>query len=280
MNASDLMREFLWYWRFKAFCEIKHPREGLRKMFRLLRTPPHVAGIGQPKAVPKKIWTFWAQGWDDAPPLVRACRDSWIARNPGWEVSSLTQEDISTYVTFGYSLQGKHLTYTNYSNILRVSVLARQGGVWADATTLCSDPLDNWLPPLMQSGFFAFGKPKSTLADWFLAAEAGHPLLTRWRDYEIRYWRFATREWRYFWPHYLFEYLIHNDREMRRLWEKTPRVSADGPYAAVFCFKRGGTPQEFLDILHGRCAPLHKLDWRLDVPERVLEELQPRLNKA
>ena len=42
------------------------------------------------------------------------------------------------------------------SDILRLYLLKKYGGVWVDATNLCRRPLDAWLPSAACEGFFAF----------------------------------------------------------------------------------------------------------------------------
>ncbi|MFA7302331.1 MAG: capsular polysaccharide synthesis protein [Candidatus Paceibacterota bacterium] len=286
MRFARAMIDQAWYYGFVVFCEVKHP---LTRPLKILQRASRAGVSGRPPfeltnahrgPVPKKIWTFWAQGWEAAPPLVQVCRDSWVAQNPGWEVISLTAEDVPKYVTFNYPLEGKRLTHTNYSNLLRLSILAKEGGVWVDGTTFCGSPLDTWLPLLAWNGFFVFSKPKTTVADWIVVATKGHPLIRRWEEYEYRYWKFATSEWRYFWPHYLFEYLIFNNAYCRGVWHNTPRVSSDGPYAAQRQFKADGSEETLIDNLFGSHAPIHKLDWRMKVSHQLVDALRLRLNKS
>ena len=280
------MKEILWFYGFRAFYNVKHPVLAplriLRKVAGRLGGHRDVLAKGDllPRTVPKKIWIFWAQGWDNAPPLVKLCRDSWTANNPNYEINLLSQDDIVQYVTLDYSLEGKKLTPTNYSNILRLSILSKYGGVWVDATTFCSAPLDSWVPFIMQSGFFAFEKPKTTVADWILVAEINNPLIVCWEKYVKLYWKFAFEQGPYFWPHYLFEYMLMYEQGVRSIWSRTPRISSDGPYEAQRFFKAGNTDMDiFTGILLGKKSPLQKLDWRMDVPEAVISKIRLQLTK-
>lgn len=280
------MKEILWFYGFRVFYSIKHPVltpfKILRKITGRIGKHSNVPAKGEllPRTVPKKIWIFWAQGWTDAPSLVKLCRDSWVFHNPNYEVVLLSQDDISRYVALDYSLEGKKLTPTNYSNILRLSLLSRYGGVWVDATTFCSAPLDRWMPFLMQSGFFAFEKPKTTVADWILAAEANNPLISCWEKYVKLYWKFAFEQGPYFWPHYLFEYMLLYKQCVRDIWSCTPRISSDGPYEAQRFFKEGNKDMDmFAKILLGEKSPVHKLDWRMDVSDSVLSQIRLELKK-
>ena len=42
------------------------------------------------------------------------------------------------------------------SDLLRLYLLNKYGGVWVDSTNLCRRPLDDWLPSAARQGFFAF----------------------------------------------------------------------------------------------------------------------------
>lgn len=270
----------IWFWGFKLFCEFKHPRiwplKRLRTLVRLLAGTPRVPRTqGSPKETPKIIWMFWAQGWGAAPALVKACRDSWVARNPGWDVRLLDAKSIEGKMEFDYPLAGKTLTPTNYANLLRLTLLSREGGVWVDATTYCHAPLDAWLPQLLTSGVFVYEKKKTTVADWIVAAQPHHPLIKGWKEYEYRYWRYARDQWRYFWPHYLFEYLFFLSPRMRAEYRRMPRISSNPMYEAQWYFKKGGRDTEtFIARLMNEDAPISKLDWRMEVPEGMLSRMR------
>lgn len=77
------------------------------------------------------------------------------------------------------------------SNLIRLELLCRHGGAWADATTVCARPLDEWLPQHSQSGFFAFAAPGGgrPLSTWFLAAtQPQDPVIAFWRAASRAYW--------------------------------------------------------------------------------------------
>ena len=64
-----------------------------------------------------------------------------------------------------------------FSDVLRWRLLARHGGVWADATTYCCKPLDSWLPSCVSdNGFFCFKSPEHFLYhSWFLLGDPLNP---------------------------------------------------------------------------------------------------------
>src|SRR5690242_8061106 len=127
----------------------------------------------------KVIWACWLQGRQTAPPLVTRCLQIWEERNPSWRLHCLDLTTIGQYVDLSsyVDLRRQSLTAASLSDIFRIQLLYEYGGVWVDATTLCNVPLDEWLSPAAQSGFFAFsGHAGSSyellLGSWFMAAEA------------------------------------------------------------------------------------------------------------
>lgn len=151
----------------------------------------------------KCIWMYWHQGETQAPALVQMCIASWRKQNPGWRVHVLDRHSLDDYVTLAneIDLSRSDLTVQKISNLARLYLLRQYGGVWADVTLFCVEPLDNWLPRYLSTGFFAFRNPgHDRLFDtWFLAADKDNRLLcelhARYRDLfrENRYYLQNTR---------------------------------------------------------------------------------------
>lgn len=126
--------------------------------------------------IPRRVWLFWDQGLDLAPSLVRSCVESWVRHNPDWEVTVLSGESLCDW---GDPVlcepRARSLLPYRLSELARLSLLLRHGGVWADATAYCMKPLDEWLPAYLESGFFAFANPakERLIASWFLASSRG-----------------------------------------------------------------------------------------------------------
>jgi len=126
----------------------------------------------------KTIWMYWAQGWDNAPELVQQCRRSWKELNADYEVIALDACSLANYIDLPFS---KHfdLSMAIQSDVIRLELLLKYGGIWADATLMCSKPLYQWLPEYYTKDFFAFRNPGKDrlLSSWFLVAEPNNILL-------------------------------------------------------------------------------------------------------
>ncbi|MEB3266235.1 MAG: capsular polysaccharide synthesis protein [Cyanobacteriota bacterium] len=211
------------------------------------------------------IWIVWLQGWQQAPTLCHHCLASWRHWNPGWEVRPLDLAAIRGLLALP-DLQGKVITAASFTDLVRVQLLHDFGGVWVDATVLCHQPLDGWLQPLLDQGFFAFQRPAPDrwLASWFLAARgAGHPLLSHWCQAALSYWQQRDRAHQYFWFHDLFRQICMADPQLAACWHRVPCRSADGPHRAQQLGLASEDPAALAEI-QGESAPVLKLTHRHD----------------
>lgn len=184
----------------------------------------------------KTIWACWFQGREAAPPLVRKCLDSWERKNPEWEFRCLDARTVERFVPIRdlIDLDNRTITAASLSDIVRISLLHEFGGVWVDATLFCNRPLDDWLPDVMQEGFFAFADPVPTrpLSSWFLSAEPDNRLVAEWYRRTVEYWQGRDRSNDYFWFHHRFKAICETSGFFAGLWARVPKISA-GPSHAL-----------------------------------------------
>jgi hypothetical protein len=130
----------------------------------------------------KVIWIYWHQGWDSAPSLVKAVRESWERLNPSYSVVSLDFHSLVEFVNLKTfcDLEGSYLTIQEISNFVRLELLHLHGGIWVDATAWCSEPLETWLDSDKINDFFAFSNPgpDRLASNWFLAT-AGQSIVIK-----------------------------------------------------------------------------------------------------
>jgi len=140
-------------------------------------------GNPQNNMLTKKIWMYWGQGWDQAPHLVTQCKNSWARLNPDFELYLLDDKTLFDYIDFpkAIDIKRRDLTIQKISALARLALLSKYGGVWADGTTMCTQPLSEWLEQYYGCEFFAFRNPGKDrlMANWFIAAEPGSVILQR-----------------------------------------------------------------------------------------------------
>lgn len=144
----------------------------------------------------KTLWAYWHQGEENAPFLVRECLASWRRLNPDWTLEVLDRDTAAEWVDLTRFQTRDDIGLQAFTDILRMALLLRFGGVWVDATLYCVRPLDDWLYQHAWDEFFGFAsrKPDRLITTWFLYGTSGSRLLNAWYEEIIRYWeshRFA-----------------------------------------------------------------------------------------
>lgn len=91
------------------------------------------------------IWFFWLQGEEHLPLIPKLCLQSIRKHANGHEVIVLTAENYKEYVSIPDALiemyRSGRIKAAHFADILRVNLLAQQGGLWLDATMLVTRDL-------------------------------------------------------------------------------------------------------------------------------------------
>lgn len=84
------------------------------------------------------IWICWWQGLENAPDIVKKCVESIRIHAGNHKIVIITDENYKEFVAFPTWLEEKYkrgiITKTHLSDLLRISLLARYGGIWLDST--------------------------------------------------------------------------------------------------------------------------------------------------
>lgn len=207
----------------------------------------------QVKTINKTIWILWLQGWDSAPWLSRQVVKSWKVKNPDWNVVLLTYDNIKDYVDDIDYVYRDTISPQAKSDIIRLSLLKKYGGVWADATLLCMEPLDSWIDNAIQpSGIWMYrgrggGDLTNGPACWFIISIAGNSIITKWKNACDYYWRERQTAEIYYWVDGIFKMLCEIDAEFKREWERVPYLHCDDRYQAHM-FTNGSWKQNTLEV--------------------------------
>lgn len=91
------------------------------------------------------IWFFWLQGEENLPLIPKLCLQSIRKHANGHEVIVLTADNYRQYVAIPDTLialyrEGR-MKAAHFADILRINLLAQQGGLWLDATMLVTADL-------------------------------------------------------------------------------------------------------------------------------------------
>lgn len=92
------------------------------------------------------VWVCWWQGEKKMPEMIYKCYQLLQKYSNGHSVHLITQENFNQYIeipeTILDKLQNKNITFTFLSDFIRVSLIAKYGGVWIDSTYWVTQPLN------------------------------------------------------------------------------------------------------------------------------------------
>jgi len=190
------------------------------------RKPDFVTEIA-PHPHPKK--TIWLETHGETR-IARNVHDSWRAFNPDWNVVCLNEDSLGAHVDFSSGSLLRRLREEPghaFSDMLRLTILSTHGGVWADGTTLCMEPLDDWLyDKLLPCGFWMYhGTDRGEGPAIFFIASTKHSyLLNTWRGTCEEYWtrRIASGQPSRHWLEETFSRLCLTDATFREQWSSVP----------------------------------------------------------
>lgn len=91
----------------------------------------------------KKAFTFW-EPKEAIPGYIRLCMETWKVCLPGYEIVVLDYQTLGDYLTPAEqdAVLWKKMTFAMQSDCIRCAVLKKHGGIWLDADTVLTKPLD------------------------------------------------------------------------------------------------------------------------------------------
>ena len=221
----------------------------------------------------KTIFICWFQGFDNAPYIVKNCLQSWIHYNPTWNVVKIDNMNLHNFI----NLDKKHLNVSlnHLSDILRVVLLNKYGGLWVDATTFCNRSLDEWLEPFTKTGFFAFSKPNEDIliASWFIYSEANNYLTKQWEQEIISHFNNNNNNQQpieYLIVHFLFNQLYIQDKQFKKLFDEVPVMQSNlsnvgiGPHFLQTIGMFNKITDGLISTIENKLTPLYKLTYKCD----------------
>lgn len=137
--------------------------------------------------IPNMVWSFWAQGTMNLPPVIQTCIDTWH-QNGGVDcIRVLDPISVSEYLTRDELPRTfSTLTPQMQSDAVRLALLAKYGGIWLDASTVVTSALMPWLDEVSRGeGFFLFQNPSGGRGGrlfeiGFMAVRSGHQFFEAW----------------------------------------------------------------------------------------------------
>lgn len=177
-----------------------------------------------------KVWVCWFQGMENAPLVVKRCYESMQRNLKNEEIILLTDDNIKEYVTFPDFIVDKYkkgtITKTHLTDLLRLELLSKYGGVWIDSTVLCTGEIPQYI---LDSDFFVFRclKPGRDgvavpISSWYMSATTNNKIVIAVKELMYEYWRRNDKLVDYFLIHNFIQMALDKYPEEEKKMIKSP----------------------------------------------------------
>ena len=201
-----------------------------------------VENSGNPKGMGEKerIFSIWLQGEENAPEIAKACWKS-ARKNCPEPLVILDEKSIPEWIELPEHIirkrkEGK-IGHAHYTDICRLALLVKYGGLWLDATDYIPAPLP---AELWKRGFFVYTSGEvitgsyADIQNCFIRAKKGNFLAKAWLELIYEYWRREDRAMDYFIHQLLFMMLVENNEAAAEEFRKMPKIDNDAAHELWF----------------------------------------------
>lgn len=268
-KALEILRLSAQY-KIKKNLEKKYKKQIIEFQSNYIDDKPHV--------VSNKVWVCWFQGLDRAPTLVKKCYESLKQNLTDREIILITSDNICDYVEFPDFILEKwktgQITHTHMTDLLRLELLIKYGGMWIDATVFCTSKREDIPDYFFNSDLFLYqilkpGKDGQAqpISSWLISAKSNNKILmmTKYLCYE--YWKKNNEMVDYFLFHDFFMISLElNDAEWKNI---IPRDNAAPHMLLLRLFDKYN--EETWHAIKNQ-TPFHKLTYKFDNAKVKLED--------
>lgn len=187
----------------------------------------------------EQIFSIWFQKEENAPEIVKACFRS-VRANCSIKQTVLDKDTLFDYIQLPDYVVDKwrsgKMGVAHFSDICRVELLYRYGGVWLDATDFVPAEFPQWL---LDSDFFVYLagdriNPYSFMQNCFIRSKKGNFLLKAWRAAMLAYWKEEDKALDYFVHQMLFKKVVENNTKAAEIFAEMPKLAQDPTHELWF----------------------------------------------
>ena len=216
------------------------------------------------------IWQYWEQGIENAPDIVKACINSVEKHKNGCEHKILDFDSLKNYIeipNFIYKLREKgKIPKANFSDIVRIYLLAKYGGIWADSTIFFSQNLPEYI--INSSLFVLKSDPNYDIdglntTSYFIAGKKNSAYIQQMKYFVDEYWKNNYASYNYFFFLHAMSLLIKYSKEAKEEYDKVPFMS----FIPVQRFQEelsNEFSKERMEQIKSM-SPFHKLTYKTDL---------------
>jgi hypothetical protein len=187
----------------------------------------------------------WFQGENDSsiPSLNRECIKRWRELNPDWKVIVLSDKTIDQYVPEYFDIinNSPPRKMAACSDLLRILLLSKYGGVWCDTSVYPMLPLNKFYKKIINhTKFFTYRfiprggynrRKKCETVSWFLCADEPRLyLIEKWKEAFVNNFKTMQR-WPYFTFHETLTELYDSDPVIKQSLNDMIQISEKIPHS-------------------------------------------------
>lgn len=215
--------------------------------------------------IPRQIWICWWDGTEAMPPLVKACYNSVILHSGEFTVTLITKFNYQEYISLpDYIIKKfnqKKIAIAHLSDIIRMALLSKYGGLWLDATILVTKTIS-----ISNSLFFTvkreYGSENVAGRRWTGNCIGGAPNLFLFRfllDFFYEYWKKQNKQITYLLIDYSIALAYNIFSEVRNIIDGILPNNTD--YMRLCYYLDDEYNSQFFNEIHTDTF-FHKLSWK------------------
>ena len=222
-------------------------------------------------SIPKDyvIWTLWWQGEENMPQIIKECRQSLLNNANGHRVILVNKDNYKQYITLPKHIEEKFISgkisFAHFSDIIRLSLLAKYGGLWVDSAIYVLRPIE------AEGNLYTINIGKEagpSIGKFCIALIACHknysPICTI-LNYLLEYWKQYDEVIEYLMFDEFVRYVYNHDKCFKRDVDKIPTNSPDLHYSR-YTFDKIADEKIFLRIVENN--QFLSFTWRKSYPEK------------
>lgn len=177
------------------------------------------------------IWVWWNDA-TKVPPIVSRCIFQMRKYAVGKVVRLVTEQNYSQYFSIPDYIEDKYrkglITQTHFSDIVRMTLMSKYGGIYMDATLLQTGVIpQNYLDLDFYTNKVVIDKPwevvsEGKLSSFFFACRKGNLMIETTRRMMLQYWKLYDLLIDYLWIDYLWILCAECLPQIKEMIEQVP----------------------------------------------------------
>ena len=218
------------------------------------------------------VWICWFQGIEKAPDLVKCCYQSVKKYMNDKKIVLITEQNYKDYIELPDYIEKKFrkklISYAHFSDLIRLELLTKYGGIWIDSTILLTGKptlLYDDLPLFVYKNISLYRKKGLSVvaSSWLIKAEKGEPITNLTKEILFQYWKKHNRLISYNLIHLAFTIAteVYSDE-----WNEVPSYSNIPPHILQFELLYRYNKKRFDQIK--KMSNIHKLNHRIKTSDK------------